>query len=136
MPDLLDEQIAQNEFAIHTRETMARFQKFSPRAAASYEEAEKDVAAFLSDVQRMLVANPGEAIEYAAQVRAKAETTAFRWATARRLFERFLAIDCPPIRIRLPASHQVCNRCKARSDAFGVYETCSFNGPPHEWADP
>lgn len=33
----------------------------------------------------------------------------------------------------MSAAHEKCARCGARSDALGVYETCTFNGPPHDW---
>lgn len=30
---------------------------------------------------------------------------------------------------------QQCTKCGARSDALGIYESCTFNGPQHEWVD-
>jgi hypothetical protein len=102
MGDLLDEAMILRAADDEAKSRMQRFRKFSPSAADSYEKAEREVAELLSDVQRMLAADPGEAVEYAARIRGRVEHVGYAWATARKLLVRFAMHDFPPVRATLP----------------------------------
>lgn len=40
------------------------------------------------------------------------------------------------LRPKDPSTGMVCKHCGVRDDAFGCYDTCTFNGPLHEWIEP